>query len=238
MPAERSEPFNDVFLIVLKSLEAAGVLNEFVLIGSWCLPLYRHHFGGSDLIPAARTADVDLLVLRPGKPMREVDIPKVLAGIGFLEDVAFATGYAKYNREGFVVEFLSPLRGSGEEQVQKVGPLKITVQGLRYLNYREDELLILEYKGLAVRVPRPELYTLFKFIVHEQRKKPAKKEKDLETAQQMTRFLMDSAEGRDGLLWAFSRLTKKERQAVVRITEEKAPLLRELIRADAIQVVA
>lgn len=225
MPTERSESYSDVFLLVLKALEEAGVLKELVLIGSWCLLLYRQHFGGSDLIPAVRTTDVDLLVLRPGKPMREADVPKALANVGFLEEIAWATGYAKYNREGFVVEFLSPLRGDGGEQVQTVKPLKITVQGLRHLNYQEDELLTLSYQGFAVRVPRPELYTLFKFIVHEERKKPAKKEKDLDTAQQMTRFLMESEDGRAGLLWALSRLTKKQRQAVLRIVADKAPLL-------------
>lgn len=53
--------------------------------------------------------------------------------------------------------------------------------------------------GFAVRVPRPELYTLFKYIVREERKKPAKNEKDLETTQQMTPFLMDREDGRVGL---------------------------------------
>ncbi len=230
MPAERSEPYNDVFLLVLKALEEAGALKELVLIGSWCLLLYRHNFGGNDLIPAVRTTDMDLLVLRPNKPRQKADVPKAFANVGFLEEIAFATGYAKYNREGFVVKFLSPLRGNGGEQVQSVKSLKITVQGLRHLNYQEDELVTLSYQGIAVRVPRPELYTLFKFIVHELRKKPAKKEKDLDTAQQMTRFLMESAEGKTGLLWALSRLTKKERQAIMRITVDKAPLLNGLFQ--------
>ena len=228
MSTERSEPYSDVFLLVLKALEEAGVLKELVLIGSWCLLLYRHHFGGTDLIPAVRTTDVDLLVLRPSKPMKEADVPQALAKIGFLEDIAWSTGYAKYNREGFVVEFLSPLRGDGMEQVQTVKPLNITVQGLRHLNYQDDELMTLNYQGFSVRVQRPELYTLFKFIVHEERRNPAKKEKDLDTAQQMARYLMESEDGRAGLLWALSRLTKKQRQAVVRITADKAPLLSRL----------
>lgn len=230
MQAERSEPHSDVFLLVLKALEEAGALKELVLIGSWCLLLYRRHFGDSDLIPAVRTTDVDLLVLRPGKPMQEANVPKALASIGFLEQVDWTDGYSKYNREGFVVEFLTPLRGDGQKQVQMVKPLRIMVQGLRHLNYQEDELLNLSYQGFFVRVPRPELYTLFKFIVHEKRKNPAKKEKDLETAQQMARFLMDSEEGRAGLVWALSRLTKKQRQAVLRIVEEKAPMLSNLFQ--------
>ncbi len=231
MSVERSEPHNDIFLLVLKALNEAGALNELVLIGSWCLLLYRQHFNNNDLIPAVRTTDIDLLVPRPSKPMREVDIPKVLASVGFLEQVAWITGYCKFNREGFVVEFLTPLRGSVEEQVTLVKPLKITAQGLRHLNYQEDELMTLYYHGFAVRVPRPELYTLFKFIVHEERKNPAKKEKDLDTAQQLARFLMESESGRAGLLWAFSRLTKKERQAVLRIVIDKAPLLGALFQS-------
>jgi hypothetical protein len=225
MSIERNEPYNDVFLLVLKALEQAGVLKELVLIGSWCLLLYRDHFGGSDLIPAVRTTDVDLLVLKPSKPMQAANVPKALADVGFLEEIAWATGYAKYNREGFIVEFLTPLLGDGLKQVQMVKSLMVTVQGLRHLNYREDEIITLNYQGFTVRVPRPELYTLFKFIVHEERKNPAKKEKDLATAQQMARFLMENEEGRAGLIWALSRLTKKQRQAVVRIVAEKAPML-------------
>ena len=86
MPADRSEPFNDVFPLVLRALEAAGVLKKLALIGSWCLLLYRHHFGGSDLIPAVRATDMDFLVLRPSKPMHEVDVPKVLASASGLSE--------------------------------------------------------------------------------------------------------------------------------------------------------
>jgi hypothetical protein len=232
MQTVRSEPHGDVFLLVLKALEDAGVLKEFVLVGSWCLLLYRQHFGGSDLIPAVRTTDVDLLLLRPSKHMKETDVPKALAGAGFLEQLGLLNGYSKFNREGFIVEFLAPLRGDGQEMIQKVKPLRITVQGLRHLNYQAEELITLNYHGVAVRVPRPELYTLFKFIVHEERKNPVKMEKDLATAQQMAIFLMESEEGRAGLKWALSRLTKGQRLTVLRIVAEKAPQLGRLYKSE------
>ncbi len=225
MPNAESEPNRDIFLLVLKALDQAGALKELVLIGSWCLLLYRKHFGTDAPIPAVRTTDMDLLVLHPKKLMPPADIPQALAAVGFLEEIAWATGYCKYRREEFVVEFLAPLRGDGRNQVEHVTPLNITVQGLRHLGYREEELMSIVYQGFTLRVPRPELYTLFKFIVHEQRKNPAKKEKDLQTAQQMTYFLMDREEGRVGMAWAFNRLTRKEQKAILRITANKAPML-------------
>jgi hypothetical protein len=222
---EASEPHSDVFEEVIGAFAKAGVLGEMVLIGSWCLLLYKHHFGKEAVIPAVRTTDMDILVLNPKKRMPKVSVSGVLTGMGFHEDVAWATGYRKYNREGFVVEFLMPLRGDGAEQVLTVEPLSITVQGLRYLNYQPEELMLLDYKGLSIRAPRPELYTLYKFIVHAERKNPLKRDKDLQTAQQMARFLMDKPETLEGLKWAYSRLSKKEQRKLMAIVQDKAPML-------------
>jgi hypothetical protein len=222
---EKAELDIELFVSVLRALEEAGALGELVLIGSWCLLFYKEHFDKSPLIPAVRTSDVDLLVPWPKRVRRNANVPAVLAGLGFMETTDFLTGYSKFARGDLVVEFLMPLRGDGREQVVKVKQLGITTQGLRHLNYREDEIVAMSYGGFTVRVPRPELYTMFKYIVHAERKNPVKQVKDLATAQRLADFFMGSEAGRQGLLWAYSRLTNKQQRALLGIVKEKDPLL-------------
>ncbi|MDD5679211.1 MAG: GSU2403 family nucleotidyltransferase fold protein [Kiritimatiellae bacterium] len=52
----------ELSLNVLRKLEAAGVLRSFVLVGSWCLVLYRDYFRNVGAVPAVRTRDMDFLV--------------------------------------------------------------------------------------------------------------------------------------------------------------------------------
>jgi hypothetical protein len=145
--------------------------------------------------------------------------------LGFEEEISFNTGYAKFCREGYVVEFLMPLRGDGREQVAKVPALGVMVQGLRYLNYRDDEIVPMTYRGFTVKVPRPEIYAMFKFIVHAERKNPAKKVKDLATAKALADYLMQSEAGKQGLTWAYSRLTRKQQQTLMPILKREDPVL-------------
>jgi len=63
---------------------------------------------------------------------------------------------------------------------------------------------------------------LFKFIVHAERRNPVK---DLATAQRLSDFLQKSEEGRRGLRWAYSRLTKKQQKTLLAIVKDKDPLL-------------
>ncbi len=45
----------DVCLKVLRRLEESGVLRRVVLVGSWCLVLYREYFRGVGELSAVRT---------------------------------------------------------------------------------------------------------------------------------------------------------------------------------------
>ncbi|NLD92797.1 MAG: hypothetical protein GX639_09030 [Fibrobacter sp.] len=45
---------------VLLLLHHASVLNDCVLIGSWCQDFYRYMYGNPFQIPAATTTDADL----------------------------------------------------------------------------------------------------------------------------------------------------------------------------------
>ncbi|MFC1584660.1 GSU2403 family nucleotidyltransferase fold protein [Fibrobacterota bacterium] len=218
MPEQNEE----LFFSVLKKLKENGVLEDMVLIGSWCLFFYKQLFQDDPLLPAVKTMDMDLLVPRPRKRRVPVDVSALLESLGFKVKFDYTSGYYKYIRSDFTVEFLMPLRGSGEIPVEKVKPLNISVQGLRHLEYHEDELINLEHKGCNIKLPRPEVFTLKKFLIHEKRLNPLKKEKDLATAQQMGRLLLSRDETLENLRTAFQKFSKKQQKNLLRITKETA----------------
>ena len=51
---------------VLRRLDNAGLLEGMVLIGSWCMVIYKDYFGGN-YSPSIKTRDVDFLVPLPPK---------------------------------------------------------------------------------------------------------------------------------------------------------------------------
>ena len=57
-------PQYDLVIEVLRRLDAAGILPRVLVIGGWCLPLYRDHYFTGQNVRALRTRDLDLLVPR------------------------------------------------------------------------------------------------------------------------------------------------------------------------------
>jgi len=63
---------------VLKRFNAAGMLEEVILIGSWCIPFYKEYFTGVQYSPSVRTRDVDFLVAAPDKIKVSINIAELL----------------------------------------------------------------------------------------------------------------------------------------------------------------
>jgi len=55
----------EIVLQVLRRFQAAGILNQLLLIGSWCLFFYRHDSSLFGSLSGPRTTDIDFLVPRP-----------------------------------------------------------------------------------------------------------------------------------------------------------------------------
>ena len=70
---------------VLHRLNAAGVLSNLVLIGSWCVPFYEDYFLGINYRKSIKTRDIDFLIPFPNNIQKKVDIPELLKGLGFVE---------------------------------------------------------------------------------------------------------------------------------------------------------
>ena len=69
---------SNLFLNTLKVLEKAGVLEDIILIGSWCHYFYRVYFSNAQEIPLLRTLDIDFLIPNPPKIHKDVNIPEIL----------------------------------------------------------------------------------------------------------------------------------------------------------------
>lgn len=73
----------EIFTKVMRRLSAAGILDKVVLIGSWCLPIYRDHYFGVKEAYALRTRDIDLLVGRNTRFKKKV-LTGVRGGIKYI----------------------------------------------------------------------------------------------------------------------------------------------------------
>ena len=85
----------DVCVNVLRRLNESGVLEHVVLIGSWCLVLYREYFHDAGLLPAVRTRDMDFLVPSATRPKTRMDVPELLKDLGFISGLRGRAGVMK-----------------------------------------------------------------------------------------------------------------------------------------------
>lgn len=106
----------DLFLEILKRLDNAGILSKVILIGSWCLPLYKEHYSGQNNLTTLRTRDIDFLISRKVKIKEKVDLPKLFEDLGFIEDYKYPQGYVQLVHPELIMEFLVAEKGKGSDE--------------------------------------------------------------------------------------------------------------------------
>ena len=74
----------ELFLKILKQFYNAGILDELILIGSWCMYFYKDYFYNVKYSPSIRTKDVDFLIPISVKSEKKVDIVDLLKDEGFI----------------------------------------------------------------------------------------------------------------------------------------------------------
>ncbi|MEW6008590.1 MAG: GSU2403 family nucleotidyltransferase fold protein, partial [Candidatus Omnitrophota bacterium] len=121
-------------LEVLRRLNGAGVLEDVILIGSWCIPFYQSYFSGTEYSSTIRTRDIDFLVPHPRSVQVNVNIPDLLKNLGFIIGYRGAKGYIKLEHPDLTVEFLSPERGKGTNKPIPIPKLGVNAVALRFLN--------------------------------------------------------------------------------------------------------
>ena len=167
---------------VLERLAHAGVLEDVVLIGSWCLEGYKSYFGRTTPLTTLRTRDIDFLVPRAVRIRKSVDVPALLEDLGFVADF-HRGGYIRLVHPELIVEFLVPERGRGTDHPVRLPQLGINAQALRFLNMLADSTITATLEGIRVRMPHPAAFALHKLLIAPRRLgRTGKQAKDVEAA--------------------------------------------------------
>jgi hypothetical protein len=216
----------EIILQVLQRFQSAGILDRLVLIGGWCLYLYRHGMGLKD--PSAlRTTDVDFLVPRPFRFEKVTDVPAILEELGFASTFHGMSGLAVYDHPELRLEFLVPEIGRGSSEPVAIRGLLVKAQGIRYLNFLSSHVITIMYHGLAVRVPEPLVFALHKLIVSSRRTKKDKREKDITTAIGVLEFLFKDPKEKERAKDILAKLPAKWRKAILSVSAKHFPVLNE-----------
>ena len=121
---------------VLRELNKEGLLEHFIIIGSWCIHFYRAHFGKTFAVSPLKTLDMDMNVSFLSRIKKNVDIPELLKPLGF--DIQFYNdGSICLLHPAIKIEFLVPEKGRCADGPLKLSGFNITAQPLRFLNFLE-----------------------------------------------------------------------------------------------------
>ncbi|OHD75333.1 MAG: hypothetical protein A2355_03405 [Spirochaetes bacterium RIFOXYB1_FULL_32_8] len=205
----------------MKKLNSADLLDELILIGGWCLYVYSECFEDSEEVPVKRTTDIDFLIPNPPKLKHKANVVELLKDLDFSVEHNFSNNFNKFVHPDLEVEFLMNLKGRGEKDIIDIKDLSVTAILLRYLSILESNVMCVSYNGLFLQVPEPAAYTLHKYIVSERRKNEIKAVKDMETAKDMTRFLLKHDDQRIKLKYIFNNFSNGWQKTLLKILEKE-----------------
>jgi len=208
----------DICLDVLKRLDNSGILPKIILIGSWCLPLYRDFYSCGHRISTLRTRDIDFLVSTKIKFSDKVDLPALLEDLGFILDHSFPEGHARLIHPELIIEFLVPEIGRGTSKPYPLPELGMNAQRLRFSGILERDTIIVDFSGLKVTLPHPVNFGLHKIIVSSRRTNADKKAKDIEAGLEVLRLCVDNMDT-PRIVELFGNFSRKQRKNVIQSLE-------------------
>ncbi len=210
----------ELFDRIISKLGETGVLTDIILIGSWCLYIYRDLFKDADTMPAVRTVDLDFLVPNPPKIKHKVDISKILEELDFLEEFSHLSGNSKFVHPDLEVEFIIPEKGRGKDGPHIIKEINVRAQGLRYVDLLQDHTMVVPYENYPVKVPEPSAFVLHKLQLSGRRGKKEKKIKDLETAIGLGEYLVTRKDQVVKMKEIYGKLPGKWKKEVLEIAKE------------------
>lgn len=219
---------HELFADLLDRLDETGVLQELILIGSWCLPVYRDMYAPAPQIPALRTKDLDFFIADPKNVRRKVDVAGILQSMGFAPKFDLTTDLVKYVREDFDVEFLTA-RTRDNTRVVKVPSLNLEAQALIYMEIVPKYAVKVKYLGHDLRVPELSAYVLHKALIQPLRTNPDKAEKDADTVFSLGDLICERAELGSRCRDVFASMAPKWRKQILSMLTDHAPRLHDLL---------
>jgi hypothetical protein len=168
----------DLCLQVLRRLKDEGILDELVIVGSWCVVLYDEYFKGKGLLPPIRTRDLEFLVpLRPSL-RRKIDLHELLKDLGFVIDFKGDEGYTVLAHPDLILEFLLSARGREPQKPRRIDALGIAPKPLRFMDLLKKDTIRVAFGDVEVTAPHPANFALQKLLIARRRKQKEKAEKD------------------------------------------------------------
>lgn len=186
----------ELCLEILRRFHKEGILNDLILIGSWCVYFYADYFRGTPYIDQAtiRTRDIDFLIDSPARIKREVDIPDLLKDLGFVTIYKGSKGYIKLDHPDLILEFLVPEKGKGSNRPYPLPKLGLNAVALRFLTFLSQNTIKVEVENFHITLPHPANFALHKLIIFQRRLKEEKAIKDRNTAIEILKALINKGE--------------------------------------------
>jgi len=213
---EKDAPF-DLCFEVLNRLEKAGVLKDLVLVGSWCIYFYRNYFE-AETLSSLRTRDIDFLIPTPPKFKVHVEIPDLLADLGFLVE-RNREGYMRLQHPELIIDFLVPEKGRGSHGPYPLKNLGINAQPLRFMNLLLENTVKVVSHGNNLTLPHPINYAFQKLLIDDKRKDQAKRMKDRQQAMELLELLLKGPE-RSRLKSVFYAMPKGWKKTVLKVLRD------------------
>lgn len=199
---------------VLRRLRKADVLENMILIGSWCMPFYKDYFSGTAYSPSMKTRDIDFLISRRSAIKARADLPALMKDLGFILDFRGREGYIILEHPELAIEFLVPERGRGVDKPVLLPQLGLNAQALRFLELLAKDTITVKVEGISISLPHPANFALHKLLVARRRGRKDKSEKDREAGLKVLKALIDQNEQRH-IRRVFDSVSKKWQKTIL-----------------------
>ncbi len=186
----------ELCLEVLRRFHKFGILDSFILIGSWSVYFYKGYFSGQPHIGSLtiKTRDIDFLIDSPSKIKKKINIPEVLKDLGFVTIFRGSQGYIKLDHPELILEFLVPEKGKGIDKPYSLPNLGMNAVTLRFLSFLSSRTIKVKLEDFYITLPHPVNFALHKLIIFQRRPRKEKALKDLNTAVEIIKALIDKGE--------------------------------------------
>ncbi len=187
---------SDLCLEILRRFHKAGILDDLILIGSWCIYFYKDYFSSTPYIDQAtiKTRDIDFLIDVPSKIKVNVNIPELLNDLGFVTIYKGSKSYIKLDHPELILEFLVPEKGKGTDKPVPLPKLGINAVALRFLTFLSGNTIKVKVEDFYVTLPHPANFALHKLIIFQRRIKEEKAVKDRNTAVEILKALINKGD--------------------------------------------
>jgi len=207
----------ELCLEILRRFNKAGILKDFILIGSWSAYFYNEYFTGTQYLDRAalKTRDIDFLIDNPAKIKHEVNVPELLRDLGFIIIYKGNKGYIKLEHPDLLLEFLVLEKGRGIDKPFPLPKLGINAVALRFLSFLSANTIKVRVEDFYVTLPHPANFALHKLIIFQRRLKQDKATKDRNIAIEILKSLIEKGES-SIIKEVFNSIPKKWQARVIK----------------------